>query len=198
MSQLRGGRLGSTRSAEALAKELDQMVAAIDQARAVGLSVAVPEPLYSACVAMIDRYEGHPGVDDTAIRETDPVPGAMAASLSRSGSGLSLADVPLRRLVLQVIDPETEFTVTDVVKRLAALGVAIPSNKVSNALGYWASRDRLLREGKGIYRYPAAASVNIQSEHLKPRQVDPAEDNVKSRREEGNTSYVEISKRQAM
>jgi hypothetical protein len=68
----------------------------------------------------------------------------------------TLREVPLRRLLWQVITPgETFFRVSTVVERLAALGLEIEPAKVSNALGYWVDHHRLVRVRKGVYTYPA-------------------------------------------
>lgn len=60
--------------------------------------------------------------------------------------------LPLRRLVLQVVEPGSVFTVQSVVEKLAALGVSRPANQVSNALGYFVPRGLLQRVSKGVYR----------------------------------------------
>jgi hypothetical protein len=71
-----------------------------------------------------------------------------------------MQDVPLRRLVWQVINPGEEFTVADISARLAELGASWPTTAVSNALGYWASRERLTRVRKGTYNYPRPGSLS--------------------------------------
>lgn len=151
------------RQAEELAGALDRMAAAIDQARAVGLYVDVPDVLYSACLKIVARY-GTPSdpIDLSAKPKESALNPASGSSTTSKSVGASPADVPLRRLVWQVLDPGEEFTVTDVVARLALLEVSLHPNKVSNALGYWVSRGRLARKSKGVYLYPVIADSNVK------------------------------------
>lgn len=162
------------RSAEAtpdlqiLAESLHAVAAAIDQARLSGLSVSVPEPLYRACLEIVARHDGPDGPrgrtpSGGGRRDTGPVLTPRTAegsggSRDRMAGGLEVRDVPLRRLVWQVINPGEEFTVADIAARLAEVGASWPTTAVSNALGYWASRDRLTRVRKGTYSYPGTGS----------------------------------------
>lgn len=205
MSQSRNGSARSARLAEDLAEDLDRLATAIDQVRAVGLSVAVPESLYRACVAIIDRYETDSVATEGSIRavvrpaaHSEQESALLVEELKRPAGSPSLDDVPLRRLVWQTVDPEVEFTVADVVERLAGLGVYVPSNKVSNVLGYWASRGRLVRERKGTYRYPVGTAGHIKPGNLESQHVGHAGNSVTPRREEKDTSHATIAQRQAM
>jgi hypothetical protein len=206
------GPMSSGRQADDLARDLARMVVTIDQARAVGLSVAVPDALYRACLEVIARYQdpsgsrgadGRPSARSTGLnrqRRSASVegPSALDGSSGQAAPGSPLDDVPLRRVIWQVIDPGAEFTVADVVQRLALLGVSVPANKVSNALGYWASRNRLYRERKGTYRYPATIVRPTELEPVDSRQVVTAEDREKCPREQEDAGHVESLQRQAM
>jgi hypothetical protein len=149
-----------------LADALADVAAAIDQARSVGLAVDVPEQLYRACREIIYRRADPPptgrsspssfadsALGTTRVRSAD-APGVATPRSSLAREHPPVLDVPLRRLLWQVLDPGERFTVNDVVKRLATMGVDAPPSAVSNALGYWVSRQRLSREKKGVYRYP--------------------------------------------
>jgi hypothetical protein len=170
-----GERVHSTEAApdlQLLAESLHAVAAAIDQARLSGLSVTVPEPLYRACLEIVTRHDGPDGPrgrtsSSGGRRDTGPVltsrtPEGSGGSRDRTTGGLEVRDVPLRRLVWQVINPGEEFTVADIAARLDEVGASWPTTAVSNALGYWASRDRLTRVRKGTYRYPrAGASISL-------------------------------------
>lgn len=208
MSQPRRESVGSARQAEDLAADLDQMAAAIDQARAIGLSVAVPDALYRACVKIIARYGDGTGsgnvptpssalstdLDDKGRSSGSRIPGAP---VRRSAMSPSLDDVPLRRLVWQVIDPGSEFTVSHVVHRLGELGMVVPSNKVSNALGYWASRGRLVRARKGSYRYAIEAD-HFEAGQIKPFEIESVDVNAPRHGKEEHANHAESPQRKAM
>ena len=194
MTESRGRRGGPVAQAVQLAKALDEMVTAIDQARSMGLEVDVPAALYRACREIIARYESPSGLDMPGAQSN---PRAPAAS-GRAVGGASIHDVPLRRLVWQVIDPGEEFTVTDVAERLADLGVWLSANKVSNALGYWVSRGRLTRQRKGTYRYPIITNPSRAVSKTDAPQEVPASRRETLRREEETGDSVQRRQRQAM
>jgi hypothetical protein len=75
-----------------------------------------------------------------------------AASTVADDSPDLMNALPLRRLVLRVVEPGSVFTVQGVVEKLADLGVSRPANQVSNALGYFVPRGLLERVSKGVYR----------------------------------------------
>lgn len=152
---------------DVLVQRLSDISDAITRARALGVPAQVPEPLYEVCSVLVAQHhdpigEGEgpgsgarpgaaPGDAGGAARHG----GASARRTAHAHNDDDLArKVPLRRLLWQVITPGEEFTVTDVTERLERLGVPWPANKVSNALGYWASRNRLRRCRKGVYLYP--------------------------------------------
>jgi len=197
-----------------LAESLKKVATAIDQARALGLPVSVPEPLYLACVAIINRHEQPDGGTPTgasssasparpaasehqlALREGSP----LSASHSPN-AGVKVDDVPLRRLIWQVINPGEEFTVADVGQRIAALGVSWPPSAVSNALGYWASRGRLTRKRKGVYSYsqPPNVAAGLTGDHIQ-RQEGPAASPSRAttaRGEEDTDVSIQITQRKA-
>jgi hypothetical protein len=60
-------------------------------------------------------------------------------------------DVPLRRLILKVVQHGEQVSVTEVLERLAGLGSYWSAPKVSNALGYWVRRGDLVRLDRGVY-----------------------------------------------
>jgi hypothetical protein len=127
-----------------------------------GLSVSVPEPLYLACLDIVDRHDlpgGKPPGARALHREPTVPPAPAGTSGSRTVERVKMKDVPLRRLVWQVINPGEEFTVADISARLAELGASWPTTAVSNVLGYWASRERLTRVRKGTYSYPRPGSL---------------------------------------
>jgi hypothetical protein len=170
-----------------LVNSLLKVASTVDQARALGLPVAVPESLYRACLEIVSLHDHVDGADSDLVPRkgrAQQVPGGRrSASGKASASGvtgdarLRVRDVPLRRLVLQVVNPGEEFTVSEVAERIAALGATWSASAVSNALGYWASRDRLRREQKGIYSYPPPSSVAAANEGERARQQEgPAAD----------------------
>lgn len=148
-----------------LTESLRAVATAFDQARMSGLSVSVPDPLYLACLEIVERHD-LPGDKPSGARRTqrDPVssraPASAIASADRASERVKIQDVPLRRLVWQVIDPGEEFTVADVTARIAELGASWPATAVSNVLGYWSSRDRLTRVRKGTYSYSRPGSLS--------------------------------------
>jgi hypothetical protein len=151
---------------QSLTVSLLTVAAAFDQARMSGLSVSVPERLYLACLEIVDRHDlpggKPPGVPSS---HRDPAGSSAPAGASpifadRTAERVKMQDVPLRRLVWQVINPGEEFTVADITARLAELGASWPTTAVSNVLGYWASRDRLTRVRKGTYSYPHPGSLS--------------------------------------
>jgi hypothetical protein len=151
-----------------LAESLSAVAEAFDQARASGLNVTVPESLYRACLGIVDRHDA-PGGKPPGARRSSREQGTPASrpdtSSGRMGERVKARDVPLRRLVWQVINPDEEFTVADVSTRLAELGASWPATAVSNVLGYWVSRDRLTRVRKGTYSYsrPSSPSGSLPS-----------------------------------
>jgi hypothetical protein len=212
---------GTAAHARAIAQSLNEVVAAIDQARSLGLPVSVPESLYRACLEVVARYEASTGSDDPgapsrrrASRDLDtpggatatqhPRPASQVANAARTGDGdrvgggASARDVPLRRLVWQVLNPGEEFTVAEVVERLTNLGVSWAPNTVSNALGYWVSRGRLDRTRKGVYRYPMTTGPlgNLRKED--PQRGVPAERRTIARGKESRGNGVEQKQKKAM
>ena len=157
------GPADSERQVEELARALDRMAEAIDHARAIGLAVEVPDALYRACLAIVSRYRAPShSTDPDQRRRTAHSSASVATTGSRPSRPLP-TDVPLRRLVWQVLDPGEEFTVTDVVGRLNLLNVSAHPNKVSNVLGYWVSRGRLARRRKGVYVFPIVTDTGVQA-----------------------------------
>jgi hypothetical protein len=161
--------------------------AAVEQARALGLPVAVPDSLYRACLKVVSLHDQVDGADpDLAPQQerSQPTPaarrphsGKAIVSGAARGASLRAGDVPLRRLVLQVVNPGEQFTVSEVAERIAALGATWSASAISNALGYWASRDRLTREQKGIYSYPQPPSLaDAHQGELARQQEGPAAD----------------------
>ena len=145
-----------------LAESLQAVAAAFDQARMSGLSVSVPETLYLACLDIVDRHDlpgGKPPGGRDLHREPTVPRAPAGTSGGRTVNRVKMQDVPLRRLVWQVINPGEEFTVADISARLAELGASWPTTAVSNVLGYWASRERLIRIRKGTYSYPRPGSL---------------------------------------
>jgi hypothetical protein len=177
-----------------LARSLEHMAAAIDQARSAGLSVHVPEALYLACCEIVSRYQDPAGQREPA-RRPDLLASGRGGRMARAAS---LHDVPLRRLVWQVLDPGEEFTVADVTKRLAGLGISLPANKVSNALGYWVSRGRLARQRKGTYSYPIIPVPSHDASERDARKLEPAECGPMMRKEDWSRSHIESTQRRAM
>jgi hypothetical protein len=184
-----------------LAESLRAVAEAFDHARASGLSVAVPESLYEACLDIVDRHDapgGKPPGARRSIRKRGPS-AASGISGGRTGDLVKLKDVPLRRLVWQVINPDEEFTVTDIGARLTELGAVWPATAVSNVLGYWVSRERLTRVRKGTYSYsrPSTPSGSLPSDD---RQEGPDDNKSRvggTRRREQGTVTISHSRRKA-
>lgn len=152
---------GASPDPQFLAESLRGVAAAFDRARMSGLSVSVPESLYLACLEIVDRHDLPGGKPPGAGRQAaaaGTAPGSAAASGDQAAGRVGMKDVPLRRLVWQVVNPGEQFTVADIAARLAELGASWPTTAVSNVLGYWASRDRLTRVRKGTYLYPHPGS----------------------------------------
>lgn len=195
---------------DGLVRSLHDVAAAFDQARSLGLPVSLPEPLYLACLDIVARHGGPANPDNRPARarpapgsRTDaqrtsresnhraaaagaPVSGGSSArDSSGAGGAVPMQDVPLRRLVWQVIDPGEEFTVGQVRERLAAIGAEWPNFKVSNALGYWVARNRLTRQRKGVYSYPLSGGTVDKLDHVEVRQESPA----------GHQARVEVTAR---
>jgi hypothetical protein len=145
----------SQQEAAELAARLMRLAEAISGARALGLSVDVPQPLHTACLHVAALH----GKELGAAAEPSP-PYAESRD--------PMHDVPLRRLIWQVIDPGETFTVTEVTERLRELGVTWPTNKVSNALGYWVSRQRLQRPRKGVYYCTPAEELDRKEAGTSP------------------------------
>jgi hypothetical protein len=136
-----------------LARRLQKMAAGIKAARSAGVPVSVPPEVRAACLALLQLNDGGgPGT---------PMGAPQAA----------MADVPLRKRLLQVLVPGEEFTVSDVAERLAALGVPAPANAISNALGSWVSAGTLRRLRKGHYLCPLPGSPSGEGTHR--HGVDP-------------------------
>lgn len=196
--------------AEELTRALNEVVAAIDQARSVGLPVDVPEQLYRACMEIIARHKGSrppggSGARSSSHRAPSPATGQTIASMEAAllpnpptRDHASVHDVPLRRLLWQVLDPGEEFAVDEVVQRLAAIGVHSPANTVSNALGYWVSRQRLHRLRKGVYLYPIIVDPTSNAPKEDTSQQVPAGGRATARRRETSNDSVHENKRQAM
>jgi hypothetical protein len=203
-----------------LATALMAIAAAVDQARSLGLPVNVPQLLYQACLEIIERYDpsvGPDGAEGQAQPPSTQGAGARAQltptrpnlsagtgrqrqlALNPSVAGASYADVPLRRLIWQVLDPGEEFTVADVVDRLADLGTSWTATNVSNALGYWVSRGRLARQRKGVYTYPVTSDritdPNAERAQQEIRTVDRA---TARRKEQVSTDVQNDKQRKAM
>jgi hypothetical protein len=169
---------GAPPDVESLVQSLQRVASAFDQARASGLGVSVPESLYAACLEIVNRHGftggptgGNPPGGGRQGRE--PSLPATPTSLRRDRR-VDMEDIPLRRLVWQVVNPGEEFTVADVSARLAALGTPRPATAVSNALGYWASRDRLARVRKGTYSYLRPDNAPGGTSHDDRQQEGPA------------------------
>ena len=196
--------------ADELARALNDVVAAIDQARSVGLPVEVPEQLYRACAEVISRREGSGPPGGSGARSTSRRAPRSAAGEAAHAAGAgpsrnlpirdhaSVHDVPLRRLLWQVLDPGEEFTVNEVVERLATIGVQSPANAVSNALGYWVSRQRLARIRKGVYLYPIIVDPASNAYKAEADREIPTGDQAASRRRETSNGSVHEVKKKAM
>ncbi|MFI0354276.1 hypothetical protein [Actinomadura sp. 9N407] len=142
-----------------LIRELREAVALFDALRRVQMDYEVPDELYELCRAIVDHR------DQTG----EPTPGGPTPKGTRSPRGRrvveqrALRHAPLRQMVFEVIRPGEEFTVSDVTRGLADLGIAAEANAVSNALGYWVTRERLRRVRKGVYQSLAASQGETTS-----------------------------------
>jgi hypothetical protein len=167
---------GASPDPQFLAESLRGVAAAFDRARMSGLSVSVPESLYLACQEIVDRHDLPGGKPPGAGRRAvGTAPGPPAASGDQAAGRVGMKDVPLRRLVWQVVNPGEQFTVADIAARVAELGASWPTTAVSNVLGYWASRDRLTRVRKGTYLYPhPGSSPGPRTSEHDQRQEGPA------------------------
>jgi hypothetical protein len=128
-------------------RELLRMAQKLGQA---GVPVNLPPRLVQACREVVDEVDGPPSDTPRGRRPSE--------DSQRSIADKALRELPLRRLLLQVIAPGESVTVPEVVDRLAKVGVTADSTKVSNALGYQVDRGPLIREHRGLYTYPVDAS----------------------------------------
>jgi hypothetical protein len=127
----------------ALVRQLREAVALFDTLERVRMPYAVPDDLYELCRAVIDHHD-HPA---------EPGPGGGPPPTSRRRAEESaLHHAPLRQMIFEVIPPGESFTVSDVTRGLADLGISANPSAVSNVLGYWVTRKRLQRVRKGVYR----------------------------------------------
>jgi hypothetical protein len=149
--------------------------------RQAGAAVQLPPQLVQVCREVLDEVEGSPA--------SSPRPPSDGDS-QKSVADKALRELPLRRLLLQVITPGETFTVPEVVNRLAKLGVTADSAKVSNALGYQVDRGQLVREHRGLYTYPVetlsadATGTTVPSDAPMPGTVDGSTHD--DRRQSGN------------
>ncbi len=122
---------------DALADDLEALLAALRHGRNLGLEVTAPVQLVQACRDLITEADDppHDTRDRPSVRATAPAPRNLAPHL-----------------------PGEQFTATDVTDRLDTRGRLVTPAKVSNALGYWVDRSRLTRISKGHYHYPGSAS----------------------------------------
>ncbi|MBB4910547.1 hypothetical protein [Actinophytocola algeriensis] len=200
---------GAASEVEELVRRLDEVRSAITRARDLGVPAAVPEPLYRACLALVETHGGPRGggmplsgsyAQATRVRHAGEVDIADSLGLPSPADDL-IGKVPLRQVLWEVITPGERFTVADVTERLEQRGVSWPSNKISNALGYWVSRRRLDRCKKGVYLYPENP---VADDHLSDvaQQESPA--GLASRAaksvggEENNSHVPSVETRQAM
>lgn len=127
-------------------RELLRMAQKLGQA---GVPVNLPSRLVQVCREVVEEVDGPP---------SDTPRGRLRQDSQRAIADKALRELPLRRLLLQVIAPGESVTVPEVVDRLAKVGVTADSTKVSNALGYQVDRGPLIREHRGLYTYPVDAS----------------------------------------
>lgn len=114
----------------------------------------LPPRLIQVCREVLEEVDASPRSRSAASH--DSLHRRPVASQSEVND--ALRDMPLRRLLLQVISPGETFTVPEIVARLAKLGKQIDPAKVSNALGYQVARKQFVRERKGLYTYPVQPS----------------------------------------
>jgi hypothetical protein len=187
-----------------LVDALQELTAAFDQARTIGLPVTVPLPLYQACLAVIARHDDPDTIDGpsrsantAADAENAGEPGTSSNRAGRKWrpSQDALQDVPLRKLVWRVIVPGEQFTVAEIGKRLSDLDVPAPANKISNTLGYWVSRGRLIRARKGVYLCP---HTSILDESVQALDNEERHDRDALRREESIQDSDQRTRRKAV
>jgi hypothetical protein len=139
---------------DVLVDGIQELLRMVRTVRQVGGSAQLPHRLVQVCREVAAEAEGHFDMDVTWSS------GLTVEGVSEHVRDLSLREIPLRRLLWQVIIPgETSFRVPTIVERLAQLGMRVEPPKVSNALGYWVDRGRLVRVSKGVYSCPAETST---------------------------------------
>jgi hypothetical protein len=111
---------------------LNQLADAADEAVAAGATVTIPPALREACAMIV----------------------ALADTGATSTMTRMVVTMPLRRMLWHVLEPGEQFTVAQVVALLEQRGASWPANKVSNALGYWVDRGRMVRVTQGVYKWP--------------------------------------------
>src|SRR5690348_3904194 len=97
-----GGSAAAPPDLQLLAESLRTVAAAFDQARMSGLSVSVPEPLYLACLDIVDRHDfpgDRPPGARRSYRDLAVPPASVETAGSRMAERVKMQDVPLRRLV---------------------------------------------------------------------------------------------------
>lgn len=133
---------------DVLVDGIQQLLDATRTLRNAGmLDIQLPARLVQVCREVLDEADGA-----TAARPR------IASDPQGSVADKALRKLPLRRLLLQVINRGESVTVAEVVDRLTRLGVTADAAKVSNALGYQAERGELKREQRGLYTYPMDSS----------------------------------------
>ncbi|MET8763084.1 hypothetical protein [Lentzea sp. NPDC004782] len=134
-------------------RELVDAARTLRQMNVTGVQ-ALPPRLVQACRELLDEVDASSSSScTTSVRGQHSRIDAAPQSVVNN----ALREVPLRRLLLQVVLPGETFTVPEVVARLAKLGKQVDPAKVSNALGYQVDRGQLVRERKGLYTYPVEA-----------------------------------------
>lgn len=129
------------------------LLGALETVRRSGGPAELPPALVDVCR---DVVAAHDGATVKMRPKPDPATSARARHPVRIDRDDAVREMPLRRLLWQVLEPGTTFTVGEVVTALEALGADVDAARVSNALGYWTapSRNRLQRERKGLYYFP--------------------------------------------
>lgn len=130
---------------------------AVETVRRTGQRADLPPDLVTACRDVVAAEER------ASIAPTDlgSAKGAQTKPLGQKWPALddeAISSIPLRRLLWRVLVPGEQFSVSDVVERLADQGVDHDGSTVSNALGYWVNRNRLERVRKGHYFLPPGGS----------------------------------------
>lgn len=134
-----------------LVRDLRAVVEVCDRARALGLTVVIPDELVKGCREMVALRDGefpYARAQAGGTLAADPV----EAADDRAAELFHL--VPLRAAVLMVIAPGDEVTAPVVVERLAELGMTAPAIQVSNVLGYHFAQGALERPRRGHYLRP--------------------------------------------